>query len=110
RQADLKVIQASVGNSLRLVPMEDVVFFEAADKYVRVVCGDGEVLIRTPLKELLPQLDPHAFWQIHRGTVVRATAVDSVHRDEAGKLHLALRGRKERLPVSRLYAHLFKAM
>ena len=106
----LKVIQASVGNSIRMVPVDDVVYFEAADKYVRVVCADGEVLIRTPLKELLPQLDANLFWQVHRGTVVRSTAVDSVHRDEAGKLHLALRGRKERLPVSRLYAHLFKAM
>lgn len=110
RQPLLKVVQASVGNSIRLVPVEDVVYFEAADKYVRVVCADGEVLIRTPLKDLLPQLDPQLFWQVHRGTVVRATAVDSVHRDEAGKLHLALRGRGERLPVSRLYAHLFKAM
>jgi DNA-binding LytR/AlgR family response regulator len=106
----LKVIQASVGSSIRMVPVEDVVYFEAADKYVRVVCPDSEVLIRTALKELLPQLDPQLFWQVHRGTVVRATAIDSVHRDEAGKLHLALRGRKERLPVSRLYGHLFKAM
>jgi DNA-binding LytR/AlgR family response regulator len=106
----LKVIQASVGSAIRMVPLAEVVYFEAADKYVRVVCADGEVLIRTPLKELLPQLEPQLFWQVHRGTVVRATAVDSVQRDEAGKLHLVLRGRKERLPVSRLYAHLFKAM
>lgn len=106
----LKVIQASVGQSLRMVPVDEVVYFEAADKYVRVVCGDGEVLIRTPLKELLPQLDAQAFWQVHRGTVVRATAIEGVHKDEAGKLHLALKGRRERVPVSRLYAHLFKAM
>jgi DNA-binding LytR/AlgR family response regulator len=106
----LKVIQASVGSTIRMVPVDDVAYFEAADKYVRVVLADGEVLIRTPLKELLPQLDPQQFWQVHRGTLVRATAIESVHRDEAGKLHLVLRGRKERLPVSRLYAHLFKAM
>lgn len=106
----LKVIQASVGNSIRLVPVEAVVYFEAADKYVRVVCDDGELLIRTPLKELVPQLDPQLFWQVHRGTVVRATAIEAVHRDEAGKLHLSLRGRSERLAVSRLYAQLFKAM
>lgn len=106
----LKVIQASVGSTLRLVPVEDVLYFEAADKYVRVVCADHEVLIRTPLKDLLPQLDPDLFWQVHRGTVVRATAVEAVHRDEAGKLHLALKGRAERLPVSRLYAQAFKAM
>ena len=106
----LKVIQAGVGTSIRMVPVEQVVFFEAADKYVRVVTDDGEVLVRTPLKDLLPQLDAQSFWQVHRGTVVRATAIDSVQRDEAGKLHLVLRGRPERLPVSRLYAHLFKAM
>jgi DNA-binding LytR/AlgR family response regulator len=106
----LKVIQASVGNSLRLMPVAEVLYFEAADKYVRVVAADGEVLIRTPLKELLAQLDAQLFWQVHRGTLVRATAIESVHRDEAGKLHLALRGRSEKLQVSRLYAHLFKAM
>lgn len=109
-QALLKVIQASVGSGIRMVPVEEVVYFEAADKYVRVLTAQHEFLIRTPLKELLPQLDGQAFWQIHRGTVVRATAIETVHRDEAGKLHLALRGRKEKLPVSRLYAHLFKAM
>jgi hypothetical protein len=64
----------------------------------------------TPLKELLPQLDPQAFWQIHRGTVVQAAAIDSVHRDEAGKLSLSLRGRPEKLAVSRLYSQQFRAM
>jgi DNA-binding LytR/AlgR family response regulator len=106
----LKVIQASVGSTIRMVPVDDVLYFEAADKYVRVVSADGEVLIRTPLKELLPQLDAQSFWQVHRGTVVRAAAIESVQRDDAGKLHLVLRGHKERLAVSRLYAHLFKAM
>jgi DNA-binding LytR/AlgR family response regulator len=109
-QPQLKVIQASVGQAIRLVPVADVLYFEAADKYVRVVCADGELLIRTPLKELLAQLDAQLFWQVHRGTLVRSTAIESVHRDEAGKLHLALRGRSERLPVSRLYAHLFRPM
>lgn len=109
-QPPLKVIQASVGASIRMVAVDEVLYFEAADKYVRVLCAGHEYLIRLPLKELVPQLDPHAFWQVHRGTVVRATAIDSVHRDEAGKLHLSLKGRPERLPVSRLYAHLFKAM
>ena len=109
-QAPLKVIQASVGTAIRMVPVDEVTYFEAADKYVRVLTADHEYLIRTPLKELLPQLDAQAFWQVHRGTVVRAAAIDSVTRDEAGKLHLALRGRREKLPVSRLYAHLFKAM
>lgn len=106
----LKVIQASVGTAIRMVPVDEVSYFEAADKYVRVLTADHEYLIRTPLKELLPQLDAQAFWQVHRGTVVRAAAIDSVTRDEAGKLHLALKGRGEKLPVSRLYAHLFRAM
>lgn len=113
----LHVIQASQttaqGSTLVMVPVAEVVYFEAADKYVRVVTPDLEVLIRTPLKELLPQLDPQAFWQVHRGTVVRADAIASATRDEAGKLWLQLRSdcrRPERLSVSRLYAHLFKSM
>ena len=77
---------------------------------MRVITAEREHLVRASLKELLPQLDANAFWQVHRGSVVRATAIDSVHRDEAGKLHLQLRGRKDKLPVSRLYAHLFKGM
>jgi DNA-binding LytR/AlgR family response regulator len=106
----LKVIQASVGSSIRMVPVDEVLYFEAADKYIRVLTADHEYLIRTPLKELLPQLDDQVFWQIHRGTVVRAGNIDAVTRDEAGKLWLALRGRAEKIAVSRLYAHLFKAM
>jgi DNA-binding LytR/AlgR family response regulator len=109
-QPPLKVIQASVGSTIRVVPLDEVLYFEAADKYVRVLTADHEYLIRTPLKELLPQLDVNVFWQVHRGTVVRATALESVLRDERGRLHLSLRGRREKLPVSRLYAHLFKAM
>lgn len=109
-QQALKMVQASVGNSIRMVPVEEVVYFEAADKYVRVLTVEHEYLIRTPLKELVPQLDAGDFWQVHRGTVVRAGAIESVLRDDAGKLSLALRGRKEKLAVSRLYAHLFKAM
>jgi DNA-binding LytR/AlgR family response regulator len=109
-RAQLDLIQVSVGTAIRMVPIDEVVYFEAADKYVRVLTQDHEYLIRTPLKDLLPQLDAQRFWQVHRGSVVRAAAVDSVTRDEAGKLCLTLRGRQERLPVSRLYAHLFKAM
>jgi DNA-binding LytR/AlgR family response regulator len=106
----LRLLQVSVGNAIRMVPATEVVYFEAADKYVRVLTADHEYLIRTPLRELLPRLDPALFWQVHRGTVVRADAVESVTRDDAGKLHLRLRGRPERLPVSRLYAHRFKAL
>jgi DNA-binding LytR/AlgR family response regulator len=106
----LTVLQVSVGNTIRMVPLDEVLYFEAADKYVRVLTASHEYLIRTPIKDLLPQLDTATFWQVHRGTVVRADSIDSVTRDEAGKLSVALRGRAERLPVSRLYAHLFKAM
>ncbi|MBS0608633.1 MAG: response regulator transcription factor [Proteobacteria bacterium] len=100
----------SGGNTIRMVPLEEVLFLQAADKYVRVVTASGEHLLRTPLKELLEQLDAAEFWQIHRSTAVRASAIDTVRRDEAGRLHLQLRGSGERLVVSRLYAHLFKAL
>ena len=106
----LRLLQVSVGNSIRMVPVDEVLYFEAADKYVRVLTASREYLLRTPLKELTPQLDTDDFWQIHRGTVVRAAAIDSVTRDEAGKLSLTLRGHTGKLAVSRLYAHLFKAM
>ena len=108
--ARLSVIQASHGTQIHMVPVGEVVYFEAADKYVRVLTTEREYLIRTALKELIEQLDPQEFWQVHRSTLVRATAIATVTRDEAGKQHLSLRGRSERLPVSRLYAHLFKAM
>ena len=108
--APLTVIQASSGNQIHLVPVAEVLYFEAADKYVRVLTTGREYLIRTPLKELAAQLDASEFWQVHRGTLVRASAIASVTRDEAGRLHLALRQRPETLAVSRLYAHLFKAM
>lgn len=109
-QPVLKVLQVSVGPNIRMVLVDEVLYFEAADKYVRVLTASHEYLIRTPLKELLPQLDSQRFWQIHRGTVVRSDAIDTVSRDEAGKMHLTLRGRKDKLAVSRLYAPLFKAM
>jgi len=92
------------------VPVAEVIYFEAADKYVRVVTAGREHLIRLPLRELLPQLDEARFWQIHRGTVVRADAIESVRRDESGRFTLGLRGRGERLAVSRLHADRFRAM
>jgi DNA-binding LytR/AlgR family response regulator len=113
--AKLQTIQASSaqGNVIRMIPIADVLYFEAADKYIRVFAlQDGvmkEYLIRTPLKELLPQLST-VFWQIHRGIVVRSTAIESVSRDEAGKLSVHLADKRGTLPVSRLYAQLFKAM
>ena len=106
----LAVIQASVGNIVHMVPVEDVLYFEAADKYVRVITAEREYLIRTSLRELLPQLDPQRFWQIHRGTVVQARAIRTATRDESGKVFLTLHARPERLVASRLYPHLFKGM
>jgi DNA-binding LytR/AlgR family response regulator len=106
----LEVIQAQVGAVVHLVPVDEVIYFEAADKYVRVVTGDKEHLIRLSLKDLMPQLDPQRFWQVHRGTVVQARCITTARRDESGKVFLGLRGRSETLTASRLYAHLFKGM
>lgn len=109
-QPRLEVIQASVGNTVHMVPLAEVLYFEAADKYLRVVTAEREHLIRLSLRELLPQIAPEQFWQVHRSLVVRATAIQTAQRDESGKVFLQLRGRPERLTASRLYAHLFKGM
>jgi len=109
-QEPLTVIQAGVGNAIHMVPVDDVVYFEAADKYVRVLTTTREYLIRVALRELTPRLDATRFWQIHRGTVVRADAIAAAERDELGRVTLHLHGRPERLVVSRLHAHRFKAM
>ncbi len=106
----LEVIQAGVGNTVHLVPVAEVIYFEAADKYLRVITAEREHLIRLSLRELLPQLDTQQFWQVHRSLVVRASAIHTALRDESGKVFLQLRGRPERLTASRLYAHLFKGM
>jgi DNA-binding LytR/AlgR family response regulator len=106
----LKRIRAGVGDSIRLIPIEEVVMFEATDKYVNVITSSGEALIRESMRELLPQLEPQRFGQIHRGTIVNLDYVESAQRMDNGKLQLKLRGRPERPVVSRLYQHLFKPM
>jgi DNA-binding LytR/AlgR family response regulator len=106
----IQVIQASVGNTLHFVPIDAVLYFAAADKYIRVVTAAREYVIRLSLRQLLAQLDPGQFWQVHRGSVVRVGAIAVAVRDDAGKIQLKLRDRPETLPVSRLYSHLFKAM
>jgi len=106
----LNIIRAAVGNTVRMIPLAEVVYLEAMDKYVNVVTADSEALIRTSLRELLPQLDDALFWQVHRGTIVNSSCVLSAVRDEAGKIALQLRGRSERVRVSPLYAHLFRQM
>jgi DNA-binding LytR/AlgR family response regulator len=106
----LAILQASIGPTLHMIPVDDVLYFEAADKYVRVVTAEREALIRMSLRELLPRLQAERFWQIHRGTVVRADAIATATRDDSGKVFLTLRQRPERLVASRLYAHLFRGM
>jgi DNA-binding LytR/AlgR family response regulator len=106
----LRIIQASTGNRISMIPVSEVLFFEAADKYVRVVTSEQEHLIRTSLRELGAQLDPQCFWQVHRRTIVRSDAIESAVRDASGKVTLSLRGYEGKLSVSRLYADLFKAM
>jgi len=106
----LKMIQASIGTTIHIVPLAEVLFFEAADKYINVVTARQAYVIRMPLRQLLQHLDPHEFWQIHRATVVRVEAIATAARDDTGKVALTLKGHPARLTASRLYAHLFKAM
>ncbi|MDH4096052.1 MAG: LytTR family DNA-binding domain-containing protein [Betaproteobacteria bacterium] len=105
----LRQVMAGTGSAVKLIPIGEVCYFQAADKYTSVVTADGESLIRTPLKELAPQL-PEGFQQVHRGTIVNLNEVAAAVRDETGRMSLRLRRRKEALPVSRVYAELFKAM
>lgn len=110
RREFLRWIKASQGKALKLLPIEEVLFFHADDKYTRVVTSEGESLIRKPIKELIDELDPERFWQVHRSTVVNALAVAGVTRDDVGKLHIKLKGSTEAIEVSRTYAHLFRQM
>ncbi len=106
----LRMLQIAQGSVIQMLPVDDVLYFEAADKYVRVLTNGKEHLMRTSLRELLPQLDAGRFWQIHRSVLVRSDAIDRAVRDENGKVTLHLHGSKDRLTVSRMYAHLFKGM
>lgn len=106
----IRWISASVGDSVRMIGIDEVSFFQAQDKYVRVVASGGEAVIRMPIKELLAGLDPETFWQVHRGTIVRVSAIDRVRRDEFGKWTLSLRGCTETLPVSAAFLHRFRGM
>ncbi len=106
----LHEIRAGVGNTVKMIPLEEVCYFQASDKYTSVVTAEGESLIRTPLKELLAQLPPKRFQQVHRGTIVNLDEVAAATRDDTGRVTLKLHRRKETLPVSRVFAELFKAM
>jgi DNA-binding LytR/AlgR family response regulator len=106
----LQWIQASVGQQLRMIPVAEVLFFTSDEKYTRVQTEQLEALIRKPIKELVEELDPEQFWQIHRATIVNVQAVAGVSRDFRGRQLVALRNFPEKLEVSRNYTHLFKQM
>jgi len=108
RQERTRWLKASVGRQIRLIDVDDVLFFQSDSKYTRVVLRDSEALVRMPLKELLSGLDRDRFWQIHRGTVVNASAIAAAERIDAERLQVILRDCDEKLPVSRTFAHLFR--
>jgi len=106
----MKWIKAAVGKQVKLIAVGDVVYFQSDTKYTRVVLASGEALIRTPLKELMADLDPDRFCQIHRGTIVNLEAVAGVWREDAERQFVLLKDRQEKLPISRQFTHLFKQM
>jgi DNA-binding LytR/AlgR family response regulator len=106
----LKWIQAQIGQQIQMIPVEEVLFFVSDEKYTRVQTAQIEALIRKPIKELVAELDPKQFWQIHRSTLVNARAIAGVSRDFRGRQLVSVKGRPEKLEVSRSYAQLFKGM
>ncbi|RZL34116.1 MAG: response regulator transcription factor [Rubrivivax sp.] len=106
----LRHLQAAVGEAIELVPVDDIVYLEAADKYVRAVTAERDFWVRVSLRELAPQLDPERFWQVHRSTIVQIDAVARAQRQENGTVVLDLRQRPEKLTVSRVHAGRFKAL
>ena len=106
----LEWIQASVGQGIQMIPVAEVLFFISDEKYTRVQTATVEALIRKPIKELIDELDPQQFWQIHRSTLVNARAIAGITRDFRGRQIVSVRGHAEKLEVSRSYGHLFKGM
>ncbi|MCU0929147.1 MAG: LytTR family DNA-binding domain-containing protein [Burkholderiaceae bacterium] len=106
----LKWIQAGVGETIRMIPVDDVLFFISDEKYTRVQTAQFEALIRKPIKELVDELDPEVFWQIHRSTLVNTRHIAGVSRDFRGRQLVAVHGSDEKLEVSRSYTGLFKGM
>jgi DNA-binding LytR/AlgR family response regulator len=106
----LEWIQATVGAQIQMIPVDEVLFFVSDEKYTRVQTAQQEALIRKPIKELLTELDPAQFWQIHRSTLINTRAIAGVSRDARGRQLVSIKGRPEKLEVSRSYAHLFKGM
>lgn len=108
KREKLKWLKASVGKQIRLIDVEEVLFFQADTKYTRVVLADSEALVRIPLKDLVGGLDAGLFWQIHRGTLVNVNAIKVAERVDAERMQVLLRGSSEVLPVSRSFTHLFR--
>lgn len=106
----IRWISASVGDTIKMFPVEKILFFSSDEKYTRVVSRDDEAHVRKSLKDIIDGLDPEIFWQVHRGTVVRADAIHRAQRDELGRYTLELHGCQEKLKVSQAYAWRFKAM
>ena len=106
----LKWIQATVGQTIQMIPVEEVLFFISDEKYTRVQTASVEALIRKPIKELVEELDAEQFWQIHRSTLINTHAIAGVSRDLRGRQLVAVKGRPEKLEVSRSYSGLFKGM
>lgn len=106
----LKWVTASIGDTVKMFPIDEVLFFQAEDKYVRVVTREDEAVIRTPLKDLVKQLDPETFWQIHRSVIVRASAIDRVQKDALGHFQAWIKARADLLPISATYSSRFRGM
>jgi DNA-binding LytR/AlgR family response regulator len=106
----LRWVKASLGSNLRIIPVEEIVYFHAEDKYTRIFTAQQEVLVKKPIKELVDELDPDKFWQIHRGTIVNAGEITGAVRDLRGRLMITLKSRADKLEVSRTFTHLFKQM
>jgi DNA-binding LytR/AlgR family response regulator len=110
RRRQLRWITVAQGRSVRLIPVNDICYFQADNKYTYVVTAAAQSLINKTIKELLDELDPEVFLQIHRGTIVNINAIAAVHRDLRGRLEVELKQRREALQVSASYAHLFRQM
>jgi len=110
RREKLRFVRAGAGTTVKLIPVNEILWFEAEDKYITVATCQGDSIIRMSLRELLEQLDATIFWQVHRGTVVNSQHIALAKRDELGHLTLTLKGRNDELAVSRQFAHLFKQM
>ncbi|WP_269530836.1 LytTR family DNA-binding domain-containing protein [Chitinimonas sp. BJYL2] len=107
-QERMKWLRASVGKQIKLIDVNEVLFFQSDTKYTRIVLSDYEALVRTPLKDMLAGLDPDQFWQIHRGTLVNVKAIAAAERIDAERMQVLLKGHAEKLPVSRAFTHLFR--